>query len=470
MKKFRYLAVTTGLLLSTPGAALATPGTSIEARLNSLEQRLQQAEQRVQQAEARAASAEQRAQLLEQRTVKTEQQTVQVAQRTATLEKTAAPASQLKLNNFGDLKLYGDVEFNLDGASRSGQLTSLKSSSNKDWKPGDGERWDINGRILIGLDGYRRNQDGNFSGFSVQPLADMRGKMNLDDAAFFFGNEKNWQAKIGRFEAYDMFPLNQDTFVQYSGNTANDLYADGFGYIYMMKEGRGRSNSGGNLMLSKYAGNWYFELNTLVEDGTSLFQGDQYHGNTLENKKNVAYLRPVIAWKQQEFSAAVAMESNVVNNAYGYQNAEGQWVNQSKRNGYGITLGWNNMATHPDNGVVANLNTAYLDASGEQNFTTGINALWRRFELGYIYAHNDIKEFNTSGIAANIDNPLSEPGKYDIHTIHTSYLIPNIMDMKNFNLHLGAYFSMLEANAENKIANGDNDQRYGVRARFKYLF
>ena len=59
--------------------------------------------------------------------------------------------------------------------------------------------------------------------------------MNLDDAAFFFGNEKNWQTKIGRFEAYDMFPLNQDTFIQYSGNTANDLYADGFGYIYMMK-------------------------------------------------------------------------------------------------------------------------------------------------------------------------------------------------------------------------------------------
>jgi hypothetical protein len=42
--------------------------------------------------------------------------------------------------------------------------------------------------------------------------------------------------------------------------------------------------------------------------------------------------------------------------------------------------------------------------------------------------------------------------------------------MKNFNLYLGAYVSMLEANAGNKIANGDNDQRYGVRARFKYFF
>jgi hypothetical protein len=67
----------------------------------------------------------------------------------------------------------------------------------------------------------------------------MDGKMNLDDAVFFFGQQDDWKIKIGRFEAYDMFPLNQDTFIEYSGNTANDLYSDGYGYIYMMKEGRG---------------------------------------------------------------------------------------------------------------------------------------------------------------------------------------------------------------------------------------
>ncbi|KER01660.1 carbohydrate porin [Photorhabdus temperata] len=469
MKNLYYLIVTPGLIFSA--SALASPANSIEARLDALEQRLQQAEQRAAQAEARATAAEQRAQRLEQHAIETKQQTTQVAQSTtSSLENSASSPSNLKLNDFGDLKLYGDVEFNLDGTSRSGQLTSLKTGDNKHWKPGDKERWNINGRILIGLDGYRRNQNGDFAGFSVQPLADMTGKMNLDDAAFFFGNEKNWQAKIGRFEAYDMFPLNQDTFIQYSGNTANDLYADGFGYIYMMKEGRGRSNNGGNLMLSKYAGNWYFELNTLLEDGTSLFQDKTYHGNTLDNKKNVAYLRPVAAWKKDQFRAAIAMESNVVNNAYGYQNAQGQWIDQSKRNGYGMTLSWNSLATNPDDGIVANLNTAYLDASGEQNFTAGINVTWHRFELGYIYAHNNIETFNTDDMTARIDHPFSEPGKYDINTIHMSYLIPDIMNMQNFNLYLGAYVSMLEANANNKIANSNNDQRYGARARLKYLF
>lgn len=481
MKKLRYLAVTTGLFITAPALAVSA-NDSIEARLSALEQRLQQAERRATQAEKRAVDAERRAQRLEQRSERAEQQAQRLELRTARVEQqraqpapapqpaAAAPASGLQLSHFSDLKLYGDVEFNLDGASRSGQLTSLKTRDNKNWKPGDNERWDINGRILIGLDGYRRNPDGRFSGFRVQPLADMSGKMNLDDAAFFFGKEQDWQAKIGRFEAYDMFPLNQDTFIEYSGNTANDLYADGFGYIYMMKEGRGRSSSGGNLMLSKTAGDWYFELNTLVEDGTSLFQENSYHGNTLENKKNVAYLRPVIAWKKDRFSAALAMESNVVNNAYGYQDARGQWVDQSKRNGYGMTLSWNNLADDAENGIVANLSTAYLDAAGEQDFSAGANVLWRRFELGYIYARNTIKEFSTDGMAAQIDNPLSEPGRYDIHTIHASYQIPNIMAMPNFNLYLGAYASMLEADADNKIANGDNDKRYGLRARFKYFF
>lgn len=481
MKKLRYLAVTTGLFITAPALAVSA-NDSIEARLSALEQRLQQAERRATQAEKRAADAERRAQRLEQRSERAEQQAQRLELRTARVEQqraqpapapqpaAAAPASGLQLSHFSDLKLYGDVEFNLDGASRSGQLTSLKTRDNKNWKPGDNERWDINGRILVGLDGYRRNPDGRFSGFRVQPLADMSGKMNLDDAAFFFGKEQDWQAKIGRFEAYDMFPLNQDTFIEYSGNTANDLYADGFGYIYMMKEGRGRSSSGGNLMLSKTAGDWYFELNTLVEDGTSLFQENSYHGNTLENKKNVAYLRPVIAWKKDRFSAALAMESNVVNNAYGYQDARGQWVDQSKRNGYGMTLNWNNLADDAENGIVANLSTAYLDAAGEQDFSAGVNVLWRRFELGYIYARNTIKEFSTDGMAAQIDNPLSEPGRYDIHTIHASYQIPNIMAMPNFNLYLGAYASMLEADADNKIANGDNDKRYGLRARFKYFF
>ncbi len=39
----------------------------------------------------------------------------------------------------------------------------------------------------------------------------------------------------------------------------------------MMKEGRGRSDSGGNFLLSKTIDNWYFEVNTLLENGSTLY-------------------------------------------------------------------------------------------------------------------------------------------------------------------------------------------------------
>jgi len=463
MRTLKKLALFVGAVVSVSGSALASQG-SLEARLAQLEQRLQQAE-------LRAEKAEKQIQQLEHQDITLKE--TQKKQIAAADIKQKEPANNkaLTLNGFDNLKLYGDVEFNVDGASRSGQLTSVKDTSDKHWKPGTNERWDVNGRILIGLDGYTRTDVGNFSGFTVQPLADLTGSMNLDDAAFFFGHENDWQAKIGRFEAYDMFPLNQDTFIEYSGNTANDLYADGYGYIYMMKEGRGRSDSGGNINLSKNFDHWYFELNTLLEDGTALFMDKNYHGNRLQNDKDVVYLRPIVAWKGDAFSTAVAMETNVVDNAYGYENAQGDTVDQSKRNGYGWSATWNGQNSDPENGVVANVSTAYLDASDEQDFSAGANVLWRRLEVGYIFAHNKIDEFNAIGFAQqdNDDYSFDGTGSYSLHTIHTSYLIPNVMNMQNFNLYLGAYYSVLEADEDYQNSD-DNDQRYGVRARFKYYF
>lgn len=340
---------------------------------------------------------------------------------TATVASTAPVKAALQLNDYGELKFYGDVEFNLDSASRTGSLTSVKTSDNKNWAPGDKDRWSINGRILLGFDGLRKGTNGKYVGFIVLSLADMNGKMNLDDAAFFFRQQDEWEIKIDRFDAYDMFPLNQDTFIEYSGNTANDLYSDGYGYIYMMKEGRGRSSCGGNFLLSKNIDNWYFEVNTLVEDGSSLFVGQNYHCNALDNRKNVVYVRPVVVWPGA-WSVAAAMESNLVNNAYGYQNQKGHWVDQSSRTGYGMTMSRNSLKDDVENGTVVNVSTAYLDAADEKDFSAGINALWHRVELGYIYAHNKIGLFNLSSVNAvrNSDCAILAPGSYNIHTIHTS--------------------------------------------------
>ena len=460
--KVNYMAlIMSGLFSSGLWAAANNHPTDIEKRLAQLEQRVINAEQR-------AADAEAKIQTL------TRQQNV-VAKSTPTVKvesaEPVAPGAEpttLTLSGYGDIKFYGDVEFNMDGASSSGSLTSVKTTANKDWAPGNNERWDINGRLLLGFDGMRKMDNGRFAGFSVQPLADLNGKMNLDDAVFFFGQENDWKVKVGRFEAYDMFPLNQDTFVEHSGNTANDLYDDGSGYIYMMKEGRGRSNAGGNFLVSKQLDNWYFELNTLLEDGTSLYNDGNYHGRDMEQQKNVAYLRPVIAWSPtEEFTVSAAMEANVVNNAYGYTDSKGNFVDQSDRTGYGMSMTWNGLKTDPDNGIVVNLNTAYLDANNEKDFTAGINALWKRFELGYIYAHNKIDEF--SGVVCDNDCWIDDEGTYTIHTIHASYQFANVMDMENFNIYLGTYYSILDSDGDKKHGD-DTDDRYGARVRFKYFF
>lgn len=450
---------TLALLVSAcfPASLLAaTQPVSVDEKLAQLEARLASAEARATKAEAQIADLQQAPR--------------PDAVSVESPEPATTPAPKLTLSGYGDIRFYGDVEFNMDAASRSGSLTSMKTSANKDWAPSNNERWDINGRLLLGFDGYRRMDNGQFAGFSVQPLADLTGKMNLDDAAFFFGQENDWKIKVGRFEAYDMFPLNQDTFVEYSGNTANDLYSDGYGYIYMMKEGRGRSDSGGNFLLSKNLDNWYFEVNTLLENGSSLFVDKQYHGMQLDNDKNVAYVRPVIAWSSGRFSSALAMESNLVNNAYGYRDAAGQWVDQSDRTGYGLTMTWNGQKNDPDDGMVLNLNTAYLDASDETDFSAGFNGLWKNLELGYIYAHNEVDKFNTAGLNDDCDGDcwITDPGEYDIHTLHASYLIPNVMKMKNFNIYLGAYASWVEAHPTD--GSNDTDSRYGGRVRFKYYF
>ncbi|MFU0777496.1 MAG: hypothetical protein ACFWT4_04595 [Citrobacter braakii] len=45
---------------------------------------------------------------------------------------------------------------------------------------------------------------------------------------------------------------------------------------------------------------------------------------------------------------SAAMESNVINNAYGYTDAQGNFVDQSDRTGYGMTMTWNGLKADPE--------------------------------------------------------------------------------------------------------------------------
>ncbi|EIH9885634.1 carbohydrate porin, partial [Escherichia coli] len=53
--------------------------------------------------------------------------------------------------------------------------------------------------------------------------------------------------------------------------------------------------------------------------------------------------------------------------------------------------------------------------------------------------------------------------------IHASYQFANVMDMENFNIYLGTYYSILDSDGDKKHGD-DTDDRYGARVRFKYFF
>ncbi len=345
--------------------------------------------------------------------------------------------------DFGKLSLGGDAELNLNAANTS-PGTLMGQSHQQD-------RWDMDGRILLNFTALKELDSGAYGQIVVQPTVSVNAGASADDAWLGFGKRQSWGMKVGRFEAYDMFPLGQDIFVEHSGDSANDLYKDGHGYIYMLKEGRGRAGKGGQVLLNHQAGNWYLELSTLIGDRTNLFADQQYHGYQVEKAKDSLIARPVIAWSNQQLKLALGAETNLIDHA---MEANGQAISQ--RNGYGLTGSW--LA----DGLSVNLNLARMDAVDETDTTAGANLVWQNLGLGYIYAINDIDAVN---LAAGSDYGALV-GTHKIHTTYASYKIPSVLELTNFDIYLGAYWSQLQPDSDT-VSNMD---RYGGRVRFKYFF
>lgn len=132
-------------------------------------------------------------------------------------------------------------------------------------------------------------------------------------------------------------------------------------------------------------------------------------------------------------------------------------ISVSDRMGYGLTTSWTQDA------LVINANLARMDAEAETDTTLGANLLWHNAGLGYIYAINDISSANLSNTSADFGNMV---GKHTINTVYASYKIPSVLDLSNFDIYLGAYWSQLNADS----GEVDNIDRYGGRVRFKYFF
>ncbi|MBL1376418.1 carbohydrate porin [Zobellella iuensis] len=342
--------------------------------------------------------------------------------------------------NKGRLSLGGDVEFDINAANK-------QEDSNLYMNDGRNDRWDQTGRLLLDVSGERVADSGAYAKFKAQPTLGSSGGVGSDDAWFAFGRNDVGEMKIGRFEALDLFPLGQDVFVEHSGDTSSGLYTDGSAYLYMAKEARGRAGDAGHVMVSRQLGDLYLELATLFGNRLDLFNGAQYHGHELTKKKDSIVVRPAMRWQLGDFSWALGAEHNLVDDAI--IDDEGRKV--ARRTGYGTTFGW-------QSGVIkANLNAAYLDALNEENLTLGANVLFNQFGLGYIYGRNKIDE-----AAAGFEYL---EGTQKSNTVYTSYRFDNVLDLDNFGILLGAYWSDFDV-AESTTAT----DRYGARVRFKYVF
>nr|WP_246389864.1 carbohydrate porin [Halomonas cerina] len=345
----------------------------------------------------------------------------------------------------GKLMFGGDVELDINSYNtQSGPIFTEDNIETND-------EYNQSGRILLDVSGERTHR-GNFARFKVQPLMQTDGTFGLDDSWFAFGNDTGLEAKVGRFEAFDLFPLGQDVFVEYNGDTSDSLYSDGQGYIYQAKEGRGRSGDAGQVLVSKASGDLYAEVSTLFGDRTDLFQGGTYHGFTIqEDSKNAFIIRPVLAWTPGSWTLAAGAETNLVDDAI--VDERGQDI--SERDGYGTRLSYSEGAWS------LNANLAYMDAHDEENLTLGLNMLWHNFGLGYIHARNEIQNVK---VGSSVE---FASGDYDVDTLYTSYRFPEVLGIEGFDIYLGAYYSQID---HEEISNLDEADRYGGRLRFKYLF
>lgn len=361
---------------------------------------------------------------------------------------TGAVAELTYTGDSGELAFGGDVELDINSYNtQSGPVFSEDNIETSD-------EYNQTGRILLDVSGERTNQS-NYARFKVQPLMQTDGNFGLDDAWFSFGKDGGLELKVGRYEAYDLFPLGQDVFIEYNGDTSDSLYSDGQGYVYQAREGRGRAGAAGQVMVSQRRGNVYAEVSTLFGDRSDLFDGETYHGFDIsDDNKNSFIVRPVLAWSPGPWTFAAGVEANLVGDSIVDETGE----DISDRTGYGTRV------TYSEGAWSVNANLAYLDAHEEDNFTLGLNALFHNFGVGYIRAVNDIDSFKPNG---NGGFDLNMPGEYTVDTLYASHRFPEIIGIDNFDIYLGAYYSRID---HEEVDNLDDADRYGGRLRFKYLF
>ncbi len=315
----------------------------------------------------------------------------------------------------GTFAISGDVEFD-----NNYQATD-KYDADTDTVV-DKTQIDQSGRLLVGVSGARQVGDANYIKTNAQILLKMDGTVAADDAWIAMGAENDWEVKLGRFEAYNLFPAGQDTVLNHASGVE----------VYTTSYARGRSGNG-QINLSKTVGSTYFEVSTnFMGADTNDDNKDSVADGVADT--NAVFLRPVLSVGLGDaFRLAAGAEINATADDKAPSN---------DFTGYGATLNYSaDMLS-----VNVNYATRDYDVTGTQTETSmGVNAQYGNAFIGYVNAVND-------------NGGATDP---EVNTFYASYKFANIMDVEDLALYLGASTS--------EVKDSDNKDT-SVRLRVKYLF
>lgn len=311
----------------------------------------------------------------------------------------------------GTFAVSGDVEFNNDYQNFTTEATTTAAAND------DKTQIDQSGRLLIGVSGMREASNDRYISANAQILLNMDGTISADDAWIAMGKQADWEVKLGRFEAYDLFPAGQDTVLNHASGAT----------VYTTSYARGRSGDG-QINLSKTVGSTYFEVsaNFMGEDTT-----DTVATTGTEADTNAVFLRPVVSVGLGDaFRLAVGAEINATSDDLDAGN---------DFTGYGATLNYSaDMLS-----VNVNFATRDFDKTVQEDTSYGVNAQYGNAFIGYV-------------------NGVSDTGtETEVNSYYASYKFANIMDVEDLALYLGASTSELK-DSDNKDTS--------VRLRVKYLF
>ena len=345
----------------------------------------------------------------------------------------------------GKLNIGGDVEYDVTADN----FNENKYDDNGNWVVADAtDSQHADGRILLDINGERVLSNGNYAAFKLNPLWNQQGGSGADDVWFGFGVKNDWGFKLGHFEAYDLSPAGQDTYVVGYGDD-----------IYRAKDGRGRNNNGGQMMFTKESGQWHFELSTqfgqtgatTVSDSASeiVAAANKLAGtNDLSVVKNKDPLlaRPVVAWTGDTVTVAVGAEINLIPDAYEVRDAAtGEKESISDWTGYGATT-----TIKATDDLSFTLRGAYRDADEWTDYSVGPGVQYQNFYAAYLFGKTDFDDTDVD-VKTNV--------------AYASYKIPAVMGIDNFDMYLGASWG------NQKVAGEElTNEELGGRVRFKYFF